>query len=818
VSRRYLAALIAAILLFSIPLAVLGRTPTSAPVATSRVTPWRYASVERVIEAGEIGVARPADVVWNAHEGRLLIFDGARPGRGVEATLWASLTNLVVVGGVAPGSHTAFDASRDRIVTLDGTGAFARIASTAGAGTNAAVGATLALRGHGVTSVRGIAAQGGSLLVLDDTGHALYRIPSDIAGTYDPAAAKRIDVSALGSDLSGLAVDGATGHVFVFARPGTLWELDANGVAVARRNLSRVGLDDVRGITIAPTADTTDAPGRKAAYLADAGRVQNGTVIGAGVYEVALTAPGMSPLAAAAVSSVTLVNTINTGAGSSNWTPDSPDPSGLAYIPGTDRLVAADGEVEETTGAGFHNANVWFASRTGATSGTMNTLTSNPSNNEPTGAAYDSARNELYISKDGSNGRVWVYNATTLNLVRSFTVTGAPYNDQDCEGLGFGNGVLYMVDAIDNDLVKVQPGGDGVVGTGNDDVVSNFDLQQYGQSEPEGLDVDPTTGNIWVVSNKVSGGGTPDPMVEVTPNGTLVSSVSIAEANPNSAAGLAMAPPSNGGGGFNIYISDRMVDNNAQPSENDGRIYEFSTGGGGGGNPPVANFTAAQVPGTLQVNFTDTSTNNPDAWSWQFGDPGNNTSNAQNPSFTYPAPGNYQVTLEVSNNDGSDSVTKTVTVTNPSGGGNLMANPGFEIDANGDTRPDSWTTNNAFTRSNAVVHGGSFAGRHFLTNDGGYNVYQTVTGITAGTPYTFSGWLNIPATSDKFTFKVQLKWRNASGKALSTSTILTRKVSTTGWLQVGGNATAPAGAASVRVTMTISSLNGTIYVDDFSLS
>jgi PKD repeat protein len=261
-----------------------------------------------------------------------------------------------------------------------------------------------------------------------------------------------------------------------------------------------------------------------------------------------------------------------------------------------------------------------------------------------------------------------------------------------------------------------------------------------------------------------------------------------------------------------------MVDNNTNPNENDGRIYEFSTGGGGGGNPPVANFTASQVPGTLQVNFTDTSTHNPDTWGWSFGDPGNSTSSQQNPSFTYPAPGDYQVTLDVSNNDGNDSVTKTVTVTNPSGGGNLMANPGFELDANGDTRPDGWTTNAAFTRSNAVVHGGSFAGRHQSSGNVGYSVEQTVTGIAAGTSYAFGGWLNIPATSDKFTLKIQLKWRNASGGSISTSTILTRKTATGGWIQVGGNATAPALATSVRVTMKISSLNATIYVDDFSLS
>jgi hypothetical protein len=457
--------------------------------------------------------------------------------------------------------------------------------------------------------------------------------------------------------------------------------------------------------------------------------------MGGGLYEIVLSAPvRASGLMAAAVSNVTLVRTINTGAGSATWTPDSPDPSGLAYVPARG-LVAVDGEVEESTGAGFHGANGWFSTLTGTSTGTFNTIPSSPSNKEPVGAAYDAARNELYICKDGASSTVWVYNATTMAVIRSFDVSAAPYLDGDAEGLGFGNGVLYMADALDNDLVKVQPGPNGVIGTGGDDVVTNYDLQQYGQDEPEGLDVDPTTGNIWIVSNKIGGGGVVDPMLEVTPNGALVSTVSIAAAHPNSPGGLAIAPPSNGSSGFNIYIADRGVDNQEQSNENDGRIYEFSAGG----TPPPP-----------------------------------------------PPPGQK------------------------------MTNLGFELDANADTRPDAWTTDTAFTRSSAVVHGGTFSGRHASSTNAAYNVYQTANGITAGVSYAFSGWVNIPATADAFTFQVQLKWRGAGGN-LRTDTIVNLTTPTAGWIQMNANATAPSGATSVRVTMKLKSLNAVIYVDDFSL-
>jgi DNA-binding beta-propeller fold protein YncE len=48
-----------------------------------------------------------------------------------------------------------------------------------------------------------------------------------------------------------------------------------------------------------------------------------------------------SALASALPSS--LVNTIET----SRWSPPSPDPSGLAYDPATNRLFISDGEVDE---------------------------------------------------------------------------------------------------------------------------------------------------------------------------------------------------------------------------------------------------------------------------------------------------------------------------------------------------------------------------------------------------------------------------------------------------------------------------------------
>ncbi len=76
---------------------------------------------------------------------------------------------------------------------------------------------------------------------------------------------------------------------------------------------------------------------------------------------------------------------------------------------------------------------------------------------------------------------------------------------------------------------------------------------------------------------------------------------------------------------------------------------------------PVAGFTDVQNPGTLDVQFTDTSTNSPTSWSWDFGD-GSPVATGQNPLHTYPASGSYGVTLHATNGVGSGTTSKGVTV------------------------------------------------------------------------------------------------------------------------------------------------------------
>jgi len=97
---------------------------------------------------------------------------------------------------------------------------------------------------------------------------------------------------------------------------------------------------------------------------------------------------------------------------------------------------------------------------------------------------------------------------------------------------------------------------------------------------------------------------------------------------------------------------------------------------------PVASFSSVIVSGTepLRVEFVDTSTHNPTSWLWDFGD--GNTSTEQNPYHIYAA-GTYDVTLTVTNDAGTDSVTLTAyitasplpTGTGGGGGGSFQTSP-----------------------------------------------------------------------------------------------------------------------------------------------
>lgn len=116
-------------------------------------------------------------------------------------------------------------------------------------------------------------------------------------------------------------------------------------------------------------------------------------------------------------------------------------------------------------------------------------------------------------------------------------------------------------------------------------------------------------------------------------------------------------------------------------------------------NPPVADFVANYTTITAggSVTFTDLSTYTPTTWNWSF--PGGTPASfsGQNPPpITYNTAGTYNVTLTVSNANGTDTQTNTNYITvNPAGGCHTINLP----------IPGGWTLNNYYTGATVGADG-----------------------------------------------------------------------------------------------------------------
>ncbi len=130
------------------------------------------------------------------------------------------------------------------------------------------------------------------------------------------------------------------------------------------------------------------------------------------------------------------------------------------------------------------------------------------------------------------------------------------------------------------------------------------------------------------------------------------------------------------------------------------------------------------------ITFTDTSTGDVTAWSWDFGDGTNAT--VQNPTHSYEEIGNYTVTLNVTYADGNTSeatMTLTVEYQGPTAAftypDNITVNASFQFTDNstvGDANITAWSWDFG-DGTNATVQNPT----HTYSMTGNYTVSLTVT-------------------------------------------------------------------------------------------
>ncbi len=103
--------------------------------------------------------------------------------------------------------------------------------------------------------------------------------------------------------------------------------------------------------------------------------------------------------------------------------------------------------------------------------------------------------------------------------------------------------------------------------TGGDDVVTSFSIGTLSNGDPC-VEYDPVHDLLYVVKSRTQ-------VVMMSTTGQQLGTLDISAANARKVAGLALAPSSDDANQMSLYIVDRGVDNDSNPNENDGKLYEF---------------------------------------------------------------------------------------------------------------------------------------------------------------------------------------------------------------------------------------------------
>lgn len=365
----------------------------------------------------------------------------------------------------------------------------------------------------------------------------------------------------------GVAINPANSHLYVYSMVAqTLYELSPGGQVISTRNLSQLNIGTLRGITFTNSGDQTDDPGRLNLYLAVGGLL---TEAGEGsIIELSLEEPTPVNLSAITEQSV-LIQTIYT----SEWSPPSPDPAGIAYLPSSNTLLVSDSEVNEMP-ALFTGVNVF---ETTLNNSPVATYSTTAFSNEPTDIAFNPVNQHLFYTDDDEK-RVFEINpgldgdiGTADDIITSFSTKA--FDCHDPEGITYDHaqGHLFISDGLNAEIYEVSPGANGLfdgIAPLGDDEVTTFDTAIFGLIDPEGVEFNPDAGTLFIVSRDAN------MVIEATPQGAAIRALDISFIPGSTFSGVAYAPGSDNPAQKNLYITDRGIDNNEDPNENDGKIYE----------------------------------------------------------------------------------------------------------------------------------------------------------------------------------------------------------------------------------------------------
>ena len=577
-------------------MAVVAVLATAVPGAAAQPPPERAdepvsalavgsTTARRIIHTAEYGVDHPVGLAIDPTTNiRYLVADGgqtlvgigenedpagSRDGSGITDPL------SVVIGSRLDETLTV---SGDSLVTLDLIGASP----------------TTSVSGLGVAAAAGVAhdAQRGVTYVLDSAGPSLV----DIGRSGRPGTLA-LDALA-GRDVRGIAHNPSDGLLYIGSSDASmLWALDTRGSLQAVYDLSGSELIDPGAMVFGLTSDGTDDPGALSLFVADRGGVDRSTAGGGVVLgrlvEVSLLDPAVgaqqADFAARAFAAlggmVVLENTVALSA----LSPPSPDSAGITYIPMRDRLLVSDSEVNEMPIFASTQTNLFELTRSGSLTDTGN---STGWSDEPTGVSYNPGTGHLFVSDD--TGTRSVYQITPgpdgrFGTADDNDAPGAPwqlatsaFGSTDPEGVAFdtSTGDIFILDGVNKEVYHVTSADGQFDGVGES--VSQFDVLGFGAEDPEGIAYNQFSDTLLVLDEKSKA------VYELTKAGSLIRVIDISITGGKNEAGIVLAPASDGSPGWNMFIVDRGTDNDSDPNENDGVMFELSLDFGPMGSPPVA--------------------------------------------------------------------------------------------------------------------------------------------------------------------------------------------------------------------------------------
>lgn len=698
-------------------LSLLGSTQVFAQVSIGTLDYRDY-------DIDDMGLSAPEGIAYDPAKNifHTIQTDSEGPSRIISVAPYEAFIDAVTLDMAFTSPNVAFDRNTARLLIYDVATRQLIALSTEGNGAlgDANTSVRYDLSGANAQAARGMVvdATTNTLYILDSGTREIIRVQANAAGNFEASSANRANVTrtqlniANATSLQGLAYDGNAGHFYTLETARrVLYKLNTSGQTIASYDLAGMRLTNPQGLVIAPTADSTDDSNLMNLFITDSGllptenELGNSTIVlpeqfssrmflplltddsiesGSGdnievefasieqkqgrLIELYLNPePDVSVAATNAIPRV--VNTTDTAA---NFDPPSTDSSGITYIPGTNRLLMSDSEINELPL--YQGVNLWEIALNTTVLDTYNTLSFS---DEPTDVAYAASRGPLghaflFISDDTDTRVVYVVDlgadgqyGTGDDVITSFSPANPTTSDPEGVTYDSWHDRIVVVDGINAEVYTVDPGLNGIFGDG-DDTTTSFDVggAPLSLNDPEGIEFDPVNGHLYIMGrNRIA---------ETLLDGTLVRFIEIGAFTNGTAAGLAKAPPSNFDpthpNDIYLYIVDRGID-----AVSDGKLFEIGVEPMDTGHlAPVVNAgpdqnLASTVIAILDGTVTDDGLPNPPGavttiWSKLSG-PGLVTfgnANAVDTTATFATSGVYVLRLFAS--DGSLASTDDVTI------------------------------------------------------------------------------------------------------------------------------------------------------------